>query len=152
MPSKQEIEAAAEALSGSDDPAALVYAEAALTAAEKVREDDWQREIDAIHEAAWNLVVWADREELEVCGNSGKALEGLRVALNRECPVCLFHLDGCTDWHVIEGPAIVILTLEGEMTAQVGDYIIKGVEGEFYPCKPGIFEATYEAVDGSDDE
>ena len=37
-----------------------------------------------------------------------------------------------------------IETLEGDMYAQIGDYIIKGVEGEFYPCKPGIFEATYE--------
>lgn len=41
---------------------------------------------------------------------------------------------------------IIIETLEGEMTASVGDYIIKGVQGEFYPCKPDIFEATYEAV------
>lgn len=32
------------------------------------------------------------------------------------------------------------------MTAEIGDYIIKGVKGEFYPCKPDIFEATYEAV------
>lgn len=35
-------------------------------------------------------------------------------------------------------------TLEGVMTASVGDYIIKGVQGEFYPCKPDIFEKTYE--------
>ncbi|WP_024427159.1 hypothetical protein [Bacillus safensis] len=39
-----------------------------------------------------------------------------------------------------------IPTLEGVMTAQVGDYIIRGVEGEFYPCKPKIFEKTYEKV------
>lgn len=39
-----------------------------------------------------------------------------------------------------------ILTLEGEMTAAVGDWIICGVKGEFYPCKPDIFEATYEPV------
>jgi hypothetical protein len=38
----------------------------------------------------------------------------------------------------------VILTLEGEMIARVGDWIIKGVQGEFYPCKPEIFEMTYE--------
>jgi hypothetical protein len=37
-----------------------------------------------------------------------------------------------------------IHTLEGWMTANPGDWIIKGVEGEFYPCKPDIFEATYE--------
>jgi hypothetical protein len=37
-----------------------------------------------------------------------------------------------------------IVTLEGEMIAGKGDWIIKGVKGEFYPCKPDIFEATYE--------
>lgn len=37
-----------------------------------------------------------------------------------------------------------IETLEGDMTARVGDYIIKGVKGEFYPCRSDIFEATYE--------
>lgn len=41
---------------------------------------------------------------------------------------------------------VVIHTLEGSMSAQIGDWIIKGVKGEFYPCKPDIFEATYEAV------
>lgn len=40
-----------------------------------------------------------------------------------------------------------IKTLEGVMTANVGDYIIKGVKGEFYPCKPDIFNMTYESVD-----
>jgi hypothetical protein len=39
-----------------------------------------------------------------------------------------------------------IPTLEGDMTASFGDYIIKGVKGEFYPCKPDIFEMTYESV------
>lgn len=39
-----------------------------------------------------------------------------------------------------------ITTLEGVMRADVGDWIIKGVKGEFYPCKPDIFEQTYEAV------
>ena len=44
-------------------------------------------------------------------------------------------------------PTISIPTLEGVMTASVGDWIIKGVNGEFYPCKPDIFEATYEEVE-----
>jgi hypothetical protein len=39
-----------------------------------------------------------------------------------------------------------IPTLEGTMTANVGDWIIKGINGEVYPCKPDIFEATYEPV------
>jgi hypothetical protein len=45
-----------------------------------------------------------------------------------------------------ENPVLKIPTLEGVMTASVGDYIIKGVHGEFYPCKPDIFEETYEKV------
>lgn len=44
------------------------------------------------------------------------------------------------------GPSWIIRTLEGEMKAMPGDYIIKGVQGEFYPCKPDIFEQTYEEV------
>ncbi|MCM3396476.1 hypothetical protein M3638_01330 [Oceanobacillus profundus] len=41
----------------------------------------------------------------------------------------------------------IIKTLEGDMKANFGDYIIKGVKGEFYPCKPDIFESTYEKVE-----
>jgi hypothetical protein len=40
----------------------------------------------------------------------------------------------------------LIATLEGNMKAEIGDYIIRGVNGEFYPCKPDIFAKTYEAV------
>ena len=43
-------------------------------------------------------------------------------------------------------PFLLIKTLEGEMRANIGDYIIKGVADEMYPCKPDIFEKTYEAV------
>jgi len=42
---------------------------------------------------------------------------------------------------------MIINTLEGKMTASIGDWIIQGVHGEFYPCKPDIFEKTYEKVD-----
>ena len=42
---------------------------------------------------------------------------------------------------------LVIPTLEGDHIASVGDYIIKGVKGEFYPCKPDIFEMTYTEVE-----
>lgn len=46
----------------------------------------------------------------------------------------------------VEKEGIKIKTLEGTMTASINDYIIKGVNGEFYPCKPDIFHKTYEAV------
>lgn len=45
-----------------------------------------------------------------------------------------------------DGRSFTIPTLEGDMTANPDDWIIKGVAGEFYPCKPDIFEQTYEAV------
>lgn len=45
------------------------------------------------------------------------------------------------------GGGIVMLTLEGEMDADPGDWIIKSVKGEFRPCKPDIFEATYEVAE-----
>jgi hypothetical protein len=42
---------------------------------------------------------------------------------------------------------VVIETLEGVMVGNVGDWIIRGVQGEFYPCKPDIFEETYEVAE-----
>lgn len=42
---------------------------------------------------------------------------------------------------------MIIHTLEGDMTAQVGDWIITGLRGEQYPCKPDIFEKSYELVE-----
>lgn len=55
----------------------------------------------------------------------------------------------------LTGDGIVIPTLEGDHLARVGDFIIKGVHGEFYPCKPDIFAKTYEPVaelKGQDDD
>lgn len=47
----------------------------------------------------------------------------------------------------LDSVRIIIPTLEGDMAANFGDYIIKGVNGEFYPCKPDIFEKTYEIIE-----
>lgn len=46
----------------------------------------------------------------------------------------------------VEYPYLIVRTLEGEMTATVGDWIIKGIDNEIYCCKPDIFEKTYEPV------
>jgi hypothetical protein len=53
------------------------------------------------------------------------------------------------NWFTDRGGNMVLLipTLEGEMKAHKGDYIIRGIAGEYYPCKPAIFEATYEPVE-----
>lgn len=50
------------------------------------------------------------------------------------------------DYADLDNPILKIETLEGMMIASEGDYIIKGVRGEFYPCKPDIFAETYEEV------
>lgn len=46
-----------------------------------------------------------------------------------------------------DNTGLTIKTLEGAMSASLGDYIIKGVSGEFYPCKPDIFNKTYEVYE-----
>lgn len=43
-------------------------------------------------------------------------------------------------------PYLLIPTLEGDMKCSKGDYVIRGIQGEYYPCKPDIFEATYEKI------
>lgn len=51
-----------------------------------------------------------------------------------------------------EPPSVLFVdTLEGTMTAQVGDYIIQGVNGEIYPCKPDIFAKTYEPAESEEE-
>ena len=51
------------------------------------------------------------------------------------------------DYADLDNPILKIETLEGLMIATEGDYIIKGVQGEFYPCKPDIFAETYEELE-----
>lgn len=50
------------------------------------------------------------------------------------------------DHFAVKG-GLIIKTLEGEHLANIGDYIIRGVAGEFYPCKPDIFARTYDTVE-----
>lgn len=70
----------------------------------------------------------------EVDGDSLKQI----MALARNNGRVTFASDGTAD--------LIIDTLEGDMRARVGDWIIRGVKGELYPCKPDIFSATYEPV------
>ena len=60
-------------------------------------------------------------------------------------PVWFIH--ACRDGVVFaKGKKDCIKTLEGDMEINDGDYVIKGIKGELYPCKPDIFEASYERV------
>ncbi len=59
----------------------------------------------------------------------------------------VYHWIGShVEWD-IDPAELKIRTLEGTMVASEGDWIIKGVKGEFYPCKPDIFGATYEVAE-----
>jgi len=69
--------------------------------------------------------------------NFNAGLIPLKVAVATAGPNCPGHQIGDLLFGAIK-------TLEGEMTAAPGDWIIKGVKGEIYPCKPDIFWATYE--------
>lgn len=62
-------------------------------------------------------------------------------------PFLADHFKGDSTVYVAHpDPYLRIVTLEGTMVASKGDWVIRGVKGEFYPCKPDIFDATYEAV------
>lgn len=69
-----------------------------------------------------------------------KNTQGSFNPLAEETPASGVGIDPATGF-------MLIATLEGVMQAKPGDWIIRGVQGEFYPCKPEIFTATYEAVD-----
>jgi hypothetical protein len=71
-------------------------------------------------------------------GGSLNAIVAMDGSLNRVS----FAADGT--------PALIISTLEGDMRAEVGDFIICGVKGELYPCKPDVFATSYEAVEASE--
>lgn len=49
--------------------------------------------------------------------------------------------------HTLDNNQLIIVTIDGTMTADEGDFIIKGVRNEFYPCKPDVFEKSYEECD-----
>lgn len=87
-------------------------------------------EIEAVrNDGTWSPIIqWLD----ELAGGELRIPEGSRPAITR-------NPDG----------TINIETLEGVMRADVGDWIICGVRGELYPCKPDIFEATYEPAGGA---
>tara|TARA_Y100000310_G_C20401745_1_gene677739 strand:+ start:282 stop:650 length:369 start_codon:yes stop_codon:yes gene_type:complete len=62
-------------------------------------------------------------------------------------------MDGSIECHTSfdQPPSLFCKTLEGNMYASPGDFIIRGIQGEFYPCKPDIFAATYEEVPDTTD-
>lgn len=84
--------------------------------------------------------------EIEALQWTGRNFEEIRQFVGQEAKI-IYH---DTAWEAGAGPVVAVLsihTLEGDMKAEYDDYIIKGVNGEFYPCKPDIFAKTYEVVE-----
>lgn len=77
-------------------------------------------------------------------------IEALQFLDTAERLVELSHFvdnqDVVVNYEQPSNPRLFIKTLEGTMEASVGDYIIRGIKGEYYPCKPDVFRATYEEV------
>lgn len=101
--------------------------------------------------------------EIEYCTCKNSNAQNMKtINLYRKKPVVIealiFNEDNyvkvksfCPNIDIFQHPKTLdmhgsILTLEGIMEISPGDYLIKGIKGEFYPCKPDIFEATYEKV------
>jgi hypothetical protein len=89
------------------------------------------RKKPVVIDAAIDAVQWAGKNFQEVKAMDTEGKYGLTLA---EVPA--------------DRP-IVIYTLEGNMEASLNDYVIRGVKGELYPCKPDIFEATYEPAEAA---
>ena len=82
-------------------------------------------------------------EAVQMLDNKESVNEAI-VFIHGEAEVSTEWLKGAYYDDISSQGYLGITTLEGEMKAGFGDWIIKGVNGEFYPCKPDIFEKTYE--------
>lgn len=95
----------------------------------------------------WLLPDQFRRSEVKTIGARYKKkpveVEAVQFLTNNFLDVVKFTNDTA---HSFVDNTCIIPTLEGEHIATVGDFIIKGVKGEFYPCKPDVFAATYERV------
>lgn len=80
--------------------------------------------------------------EIEAIQWNGENVQEIRDFVGNACTIDMLPFSN-TDRPIY---SVIIRTLEGNMTASPNDFIIKGVQGEFYPCKPDIFWQTYEKV------
>jgi len=72
-------------------------------------------------------------------------IEAVQYLTDNHEEVCAFIGD-FPHRHIQQDETIIISTLEGEHITRHGDYVIKGIAGEFYPCKPDIFKYSYEEI------
>lgn len=74
-------------------------------------------------------------------------INAVQIIEGNDQAILAFMEETSCPFEITDKYTVLIHTLEGDMTANPGDWIIQGVKGEFYPCKPDIFEATYEPVE-----
>ena len=91
------------------------------------------------------VIIEAERFEPPIIGNLTMYLKRLGV-INYQPPDFVIGGKGYGEQRLPQKPYYAIETLEGVMKVENGDWIITGVKGEKYPCKPDIFEQTYEKV------
>ena len=91
-----------------------------------------------------DAVLWTGKNHREM-------FDLLTNSMFHDVPMTISGKNFYIDHEKVEG-GLVIKTLEGEHIASIGDFIIKGVNGEFYPCKPDIFFKTYEIVEDNEKE
>lgn len=86
-------------------------------------------------------------EAMEWDGTAESATQIIDWALLYDSTISYWCANGEECRQSVVSHALAIPTLEGTMYGSAGDFIIKGVSGEFYPCKPDIFQATYEVAE-----
>lgn len=88
------------------------------------------------------VVIEAFKYDKDLIGTQSKGFEPEWIAEAFESGILHYRAgQSQTEWDLFAE------TLEGELKVSIGDYIIRGVKGEIYPCKPDIFEATYELAE-----
>lgn len=90
------------------------------------------------------LIARKKQVEIECIKFTGNNISELKNFVGDALVMSFLQMD---PWSEHSDPDFSIRTLEGDMKISKGDFVIKGVNGEFYPCKPEIFEKTYEVVD-----
>jgi len=104
--------------------------------------------LDSMTQEDW--INWKNKNTMTRYRKKPVEIEAVQYDGNFRC-LDIFSIHDVKDFKLGKesdgSPYLLIPTLEGDMKCSKGDYVIKGIKGEFYPCKPDIFELTYEMVE-----
>jgi hypothetical protein len=104
--------------------------------------------LDSMTQEDW--IKWKNKNKMGIYRKKPVEIEAVQYDGNFRC-LDIFNIHDVKDFKLGKesdgSPYLLIPTLEGDMKCSKGDYVIRGVKGEYYPCKPDIFELTYEMVE-----